>query len=406
MNIGIVSNINPGELREFLYDNQVIPKSYSMSSSVQAIVTGLIKLGHNVIAFSPISAKSIHGKKTVVIEGPHLKIYLIRVLPKIDYLIRHLYLPQLISRFIKKELSNLDVLHAQWTYECSAATIPFSCKRPTFCSVRDWWPVQYEYFKKEDRHQRILWGRTKRIMFEKTMQDSHITFVANSEYTKRQITDLYPHYNVPIIPNPIIEEYIASNNEYVFNNVFVSIANSLFEKRKNITTLLEAFSQYYRERKGARLILVGDYSKDDAIYKDWQKNNLLHGVEFCGILPHDQVLEKLDEASVMIHPSLEETFGNILLEGMARKLLVVGGEKSAAVPAVLGYGKYGLVGDVTTSSGLLSLMNHIYEKEDHFKEIVESSTSFLVGNLTDIAVAKQHVEMYNSFIGKTLKDNE
>jgi len=398
MNIGIVSNINPSDLRDYLYNNQAIPDTKIMASSVQALVTGFIELGHNVVVFSPASAKCTHGKKVLVLNGQKLRIYLVRVLPKIDYLIRHLYLPQAITSCIRKELAGLDVLHSQWTYECSAATVCYSDIKPTFCSVRDWWPVQNEYFLKSNYHQRILWGKTKRKMFIKTMRDSRITFVANSEYTKEQILSLYPNYTVPIIPNPIKEKYIAKEKEFQFNNVFVSIANSLFEKRKNISVLIEAFDKYHVIHKDARLILIGDFSIEDEMYKDWQSKGLLEGIEFCGILPHAKVLEKLDEASVMIHPSLEETFGNILLEGMARKLLVVGGDKSGAVPSVLGNGKYGLLCNVSSAQDIYTVLESIQEKEDHYAPIVFESELYLLNNLTEKAVAQRHIELYMRFL--------
>lgn len=396
MKIGIVSNINPNELRGYLYNNQVISITNSMSSSVQALVSGLITLGHRVIVFSPASSRLTKGKHYVVLEGDNLKIYLIRVLPKIDYLIRHIYLPHSIARLIKKELINLDVIHSHWTYECSTATIKFVTQKPTFCSVRDWWPVQYEYFKNAGIHQRILWGIAKRKMFYKTMNEERITFIANSEYTRNQILETYPEKNVPIIPNPIKAKYIIKNKNYRFNEVFVSIANSLFEKRKNIEMLLKGFYLYHLKHPYSRLLLIGDYSQNDSTYVRWKINGYLAGVEFCGILPHDQVLRKLDETSIMIHPSLEETFGNILLEGMARRILVVGGENSGAVPSVLGAGKYGVLCNVRNEQSIYTTLEEIASDSFNAAKIVDGATDYICSELTDIAVAKKHIELYTN----------
>ena len=396
MRIGIVSNFNPSELKEYLYERQEIPDTKVMASSVQALVTGFLKQGHHVVVFTPCSSKFTLGRSIKILEGTLLKIYLVRCLPKIDCYIKHLYMPQKLARCIKLEVGNLDVLHAQWTYECSVATLGFVERLPVFCSVRDWWPVIYDYYKDKTFKMRLLWGWCNRHMFIKTMNNTRIHFVANSEYTRHMIISMFPNYNVPIIPNPIKEQYIIKDKDYYFNNVFIMIADDLLAAHKNIYVLLKAFHVYYKHNSQSKLLLVGGYNREHELYKRAKSENLLEGVEFCGRLPHAQVIEKLDESSVMIHPSLEETYGNILLEGMARRLLVIGGEKSGAVPIVLGQGKYGKLCSVNDPESIYKAMSEVETEIEKVREIVNRATEHLCANLTDVAVARAHVDLYTN----------
>lgn len=399
MRIGIVSNFNPIELKQYLDQEHDVPDTKVMASSVQALVSGFIKLGHEVVVFSPCSARYTQAKSLRELKGNHLKVYLVRSIPKIDNYIKHLYMPGKLAQCIKMEVQRLDVLHAQWTYECSAATLDFVSSQPTFCSVRDWWPVQYEYYKKnKSLESRILWGVCNRALFKRTVSESLLHLIANSEYTRSKILELFPDYVVPIIPNPINESYIVKDKPYNFNGVFITIANSVFEERKNIYTLLYAFRKFRQEHVEAKLIVVGGYSMDSEDYKHAVNDSLTEGVEFCGLLKHEELIDRIDESSVLVHPSLEETYGNILLEGMARRVLVIGGERAGAVPSVLGNGKYGLLCDVTQADCLLEKMVYASGNLTQCSSIVESATDYLLNGLTDVAIAKQHLSLYGTYL--------
>lgn len=399
MNIGLVSHLNPREIKSFLCEDQDIPDTGVSVSSVHAYITGLLYLGHHLTVFSPVS-QSLIGYRTKILRGDGITIIMVPVLTKIDFLIRDKYLPQLLARQIARYVKGLDVLHAQWTYENAMATVGFADKIPTFCSVRDWWPVQNGYFEKSGgRILRYYWGHTMKRMFFKIMEQKNIHFIANSEYTRGLINDMYPHYNVPIIPNPLKKKYIIEDKAYSFNNVFISISSNLNEKRKNYGTLLKAFSDYHNcYNNNAKLLLVGSYSVDDPEFQMWLNNGWLDNVELCGSLSLDEVIAKIDEATVLIHPSLEETFGNILLEGMSRRVLVIGGKMSGAVPSVLGEGKYGLLCDMTKAEDILMAMNSVASAPQQFVNIIEAATEHLLEDLTDEAVAKKHIKLYMKFL--------
>jgi glycosyltransferase involved in cell wall biosynthesis len=303
-------------------------------------------------------------------------------------------LPSRIAKVIYREINNLDVLHSQWTYENAVATLSFAKKTPLLCSVRDWYPILSKFLSNSNFRNFILWNFSNKILFNHTISEKSITFVANSEYTRQCIRSIRPNYNVPIIENPINSKYLIENRDFVFNNVFISIAISLLDTRKNIVTLLKAFRQYRESTPCAKLILVGHISKEDERYDQLNKQNLLQNVQICGSLSHENVIEEIDSASVLIHPSLEETYGNILLEAMARRVLVVGGINSGAVPQVLGNGEYGVLCDVSNHENILKVMLDIKNNSLEYSKMVDKASYHLKKELTDEAVAEKLVALY------------
>ena len=121
----------------------------------------------------------------------------------------------------------------------------------------------------------------------------------------------------------------------------------------------------------------------------------MDGVHLHGWLDREDLKRLLDRASVMVLPSLEETFGNVLLEGMARRVEVVGGRESGAVPAVLGQGKYGVLCDVTDPADLCRALTEA-EKREH----VAAATDYLAEAFASDRIAARQIDIYKSFVAQ------
>ena len=79
-------------------------------------------------------------------------------------------------------------------------------------------------------------------------------------------------------------------------------------------------------------------------YNVYRTNN--GGVDFLGLVPYHEVPRILKNVDLVIHPSLEESFGMAVAEALASRTPVIGGKTSGAVPWVLNGGKAGLLVDV------------------------------------------------------------
>ena len=300
-----------------------------------------------------------------------------------------------VYKALEKYIDESEIIHAQWTYEFALGALHFKGRKPLFCSVRDWCPYILSLAK--GGMAKYYWTMSY-FIFKKVMKGDSFKFIANSEYTKSQILGDYPEKDVAIIPNPIDSRFILRNREiYPDNPVFISISYSVASPRKNNIKLLEAFHIYHKEKPKASLILIGACPEDLKV--QLEKDELLDGVILKGLQDHDDVIKLIDESSCLVHPAIEETFGNILLEGMCRRVPCIGGKTAGAIPQVLGNGKYGVLCDVTDAQSIYKAMKEV-ESKDLFLQLVNDSTEYLLREFPDVVVAQKHIDLFRSYMNK------
>lgn len=390
MKIGVACDFNPYEFKDYFSGGEV-PDTHDTPSSTQALVKSFLDDGHTVYVFAlnPTNER-------IELLSDRLKVFLIpyRLMPRTN--VFQIYKIKQLRNTIRKELKNIDVLHAHWTYEYAYATKVFAKEIPVFCTVRDWCPfimsLPMPLFGK------IVWRFIKYRMFRSVMTDGNIHLIANSHYTRSCIKNEYPNIDVPIIPNSIKKDLILSERKVKAKNVtIVTIANGITSPRKNVYNLLKAFKMLHAQHDEAELLLLGKCETDNPVYLRWQQEGLLDGVKTLGKKSHEEMVEVLDTATIMVHPSLEETFGNTLIEAMARRIPVIGGEKSGAVPAVLGNGRYGLCCDVTNPTEIFNSINYLLDDENANK-IIEAATIYLKSTFASEVVCRSHIELYSKYL--------
>lgn len=399
MRIGIVGPVNPASIAEWLNEKN-IPSINTSASAVNTLAKGFLEDGHELQIFT-LTTEKLQRKREL--KGNRITIHLIPIglMPKItgihQFVIGQFYLPQRIANVIRKHIGDINVLHAHWTYEYAKAASLVSNNIPVFCTVRDWCPYQLTLMKGRSRLDWLL----KNITFKQVMADERITFIANSDYTHKMITRTYPEKIVPVIPNPIYKGWIVQDlkNSRSIDTTFrfISIATGLCSPRKNIKTLLEAFAKYRNQHDKAELHLVGNYNKNDSAYIKWKQRGWLTGVKMHGMLPHEQLINLLDKMDCLVHPALEETFGNILLEAMSRGVPCIGGQDSGAVPDVLGHGEYGLTCNIRDAQSILKAMEKMSDCKIYHRLQTEAIKMLHVRYASDV-VTRMHVEIFESKI--------
>lgn len=388
MKIALVTPFNPKELVDYLDDANDIKEIKVSISSVHAFAKGLIKMGHIV---SIITA--CVGSTNCILEyhGMRTHVYVVQREHSIFGLT---FIPGL-RKIIKEHLIEFDVIHAQWTYAFAYSIIPFTKKLPAFCSVRDWCP--YLMTLKKTLRERLKM-MVMNYFFKRVMSEKAIIKISNSSYTSKRICDYLGIGNVPLIPNPIKSELILKDKKNdPKETTFISIAQSLKDPRKNIVTLLQAFEQYLNDDPYSKLILIGAGSEKDFYFFNI-KRNVFKNVTFLGMLSHADVIHYIDQASILVHPAFEETFGNILLEATARCIPSVGGYDSGAVPQVLDYGRAGCLCDVHDANSLYQAMKIMVHNVEYRKFIVANAKEKLNKYYTDEEVCKKHVQLYLSYM--------
>lgn len=232
-----------------------------------------------------------------------------------------------------------DLVHAHWTYEYALGALAWDAG--ALVTFRDWAPTVLRYHPHPYRVVRLA-------MQVRVLQRARAA-VAISPYLARRVRRWF-RGPVTVIPNGLEEAAFdpAPRALHDRQEPRLIAVNSGFGARKNVGSLLRAFALVRTRRPRCRLALVGDGYGPAGPAQAWaRRRGLTAGVEFHGRVPPGEVRELMRAADVLVHPSREETFGNVLLEAMAQGLPVIGGRRSGAVPWVLGGGSAGLLTDVT-----------------------------------------------------------
>lgn len=396
MTIGIVSYFNPAECREYISITEDVPQINKAASSVNALVLGFLKAGHKVIVITSYDEEG----PTLHIEGKQLEVHIVSTYsrrPKADTFKRW-YMVKRLRRELGKHVSKMDVIHAHWAYDFALAASAYADQKPVFCTIRDWSPIINSYEKGPKA--KFMWWFVSGSVFRRVMRNRKIHFIANSQYIYELVKNSYPANQCDVIENPIKSELICRHREqYPTHPVFVSIAQSINDLRKNYDSLLRAFQDIRQQRADAKLILIGSYNPNTPLAQGWEKNGLTKNVEMMGFVYHDDIIGILDNASVLVHPSLEESFGNTLLEGMARRLPVIGGKESGAVPYVLGHGQYGILCNVKLPSELSAAMQKALDRSQMIP-VLDSATDYLQKNYTNDVIVQKHIQLFSKIIKK------
>ncbi len=350
MKVGISGPILVAPFKEFLFESQYTHRVLNLGlggTAVNHLALALLRRGHQVVLFSLDPSIS----SEIILSGPKVKICIAPLRTRV----RHRALD-----FFKAEREHLcrailrespDVVHAHWTYEYALGAL--DSRLPSIVTARD---APWAILKLMPNAYRFI-----RLMMAYKVAGTTRYLTANSPYT----ADHWRHFMlrtqpIPVIPNGCPEDLFSPCSQKSIDKTSIVYAAILsgWGKTKNARTALEAFFQVRKVMPQARMILFGNgHGKDEAAYAFARHMNWEKGVEFAGETPYPTLMERLCcEVDVLIHPALEESFGNPLIEAMARGIPVIAGLHSGAVPYVLEQGKAGLLVDVRSPFALATSM--------------------------------------------------
>jgi glycosyltransferase involved in cell wall biosynthesis len=159
-----------------------------------------------------------------------------------------------------------------------------------------------------------------------------------SDYTRGELlrrTDVDPA-KVRVVPNAVAERYHHGEEDAVATAKDAEVAMRLglrrpfllfvstIEPRKNVPTLLEAFSWLLEQGRDIELLLVGaDGWKSDEVYRRAEELGLSGRARFLGWVGDEDLSSLYRQAVALAHPALDEGFGLTPLEAMASGTPVV-----------------------------------------------------------------------------------
>lgn len=234
-------------------------------------------------------------------------------------------------------LARPDVVHAHWSYEFAMAALDSGL--PYLVTCHDAPQVVLRYMPN-------LYRLVRYFMARQVLRRAR-RLTAVSTYLKEKVQP-YAGADIAVIPNPLPatcfdRKSIDGTGAAAFPRI-VMVLNG-WNSMKNAETALKAFSQIRRAFPAATLEVYGnDYGPGGKATTWAAAHGASDGVTFVGPVPHALLMDSIAGADLLVHPSLEETFGMSIAEAMAMGIPAVGGVDSGAVPWVVGEG--GLLVDV------------------------------------------------------------
>jgi glycosyltransferase involved in cell wall biosynthesis len=366
MKIGVVTPFRPHDLADLLDSSsrdQLQGLGGMSATPVAPLVREWHRHGHHLAVFClERSATRAH-----VLRGERLSIH---VIPKrrARYCLLDFYRTEcrLLREAIRRE--NPEVLSAQWSYEHAWAALQSGIPTAVTCHDSPWrcaW-IAKDWFT--SYHLVMAWRVIRKAQ----------RLVCVSPYTAGHITKYFlPRVSVEVIPNGLPLEVFQRGKKRMQQPAparpftFCSVGG--WGPLKNIATLLKAFARVRRATPDARLVLFGRELGPGQAAERWAcRQHLQDNVDFRGGTSRENIFDFLEsETDLMVHPSLTEAHGMVLIEAMACGVPTIGGRDSGAVPWTLEEGRCGFLCDIRNEGVLADTMMRAMRQPDGNRALVE-----------------------------------
>ena len=272
-----------------------------------------------------------------------------------------------------------EVVHAHWTYEFALAALDYTPN--ALITVHDNAQIIFKYVRTLNRFFHLLMAR---LVFWRGRW-----FTAVSPYMAESVQPWTKH-PVAVVPNPVMKP-TKSVEPAVPGQPVISMVVNGWDDRKNSKNALLAFKEIQRRYPNAVLWAFGTAFEPDQGAPAFCAENQIKNVVLYGQTPHDEVLEKVAQSTLLLHTSLEESFGMVMAEAMSFGVPVVAGKDSGAVPWVVEDG--GLLVDVTDVNAIVEAVDKLLSEPKLYERLAENAvrivrTRFPIERIADLYIAQ------------------
>lgn len=400
MHIAIVGPIATADIRHLLDGESAgLPVGYSGAPLLVTLIAELLRRGHRITAVTLSGGMPLNWRQPVHARGANLEMVCVPMRRRAWQ--PNGWLPGRVVdlyAFERRGLQSVieqaapDVVHAHWSYEFAWAAQRSGL--PTLITCHDSpFVVARMYSQSRPTRSFYRWLRAG-MAWHVLRRATHVSAV--SPYLQTEVQPLCGQ-PVSVVPNPLPPVLFGKPNQPVRqpdsqSPLLAMVANG-WDRRKNPEPALRAFAALRRRKPGARLRMFGaDFGPGERAEQWARPNGMTDGLEFVGRVPYSRLLDELAAADILVHPSLEETFGMSIAEAMALGVPVIGGERSGAVPWVVGEG--GVLADVTSAKSIEQAMLVLLDNPVRYRAAVGAARARVRTHFTADKVADGYEAIY------------
>lgn len=235
--------------------------------------------------------------------------------------------------------------------------------------------------------------------------------IAKSEYVSDALAEKYPHLALSLIPNTyqaeldlVLEEGRALDGQARGHSlVFVGTV----DERKGVHLIADALEEVVKRYPDTALHLVGNHTTDDApdfaSRNDYEAMQIRRLRSMLGerLVLHGRLLpialfRILDGCAAILAPSLEEMFGNQLIEGLMRGCHGIVTDQTALAENVRRFGN-GTIVPQKDSPALAKAICDLFSSPRTIAQ-AEAAQNAIRNYMSPVAVAEKHRLLYERIL--------
>lgn len=205
---------------------------------------------------------------------------------------------------------------------------------------------------------------------------------------------------IAIIPNPIeIKDYTEKKKDNIFRLGYLG----RLSPRKNVESLIYAFHELKDLSKNAELLIIGGGDdKYEAFLKAEVKRLNLNNVRFTGFLSGKEKDEAIASISVLAMPSEFENLGNVILEGLIRRIPCIATKGSPWEE--LNIYQCGWWVDFNQKAITNAVKQAMFTSVDDLSKMGQRGRELMENNYSIEAIAKKMKSLYLSILENQIAD--
>ena len=290
-----------------------------------------------------------------------------------------------------------DVLH------CTSNTGPLFCKVPLVTTLHDIIYLEsISLFKKEGSWYQKLGNMYRRYFVPPVIKKSK-KVITVSNYEKHRINDHFGFTDdrLTAIYNGVGKHFKRVEDQAALANIkkeyhlpdhfFFFLGNT--DPKKNTLGVLQAFAEFNKECPGRYSLVMLDYDESELrrLLQSINAPELRSQIHLTGYVPNAMLPALISQCSIFLYPSLRESFGIPILEGMACGVPVITSNTSS-MPEVAGEDA-ALIVDPFNPKEIARAIQHLVEDKALAKVLAERGIE-RAKNFSWKAMAQNVLELY------------
>ena len=302
------------------------------------------------------------------------------------------------------EAAGCDILH------CTSNTAPIRCKVPVITIIHDIIYLERLNLLKKGATLYQKFGNLYRRLIVPTVARTSKAVVTVSNYEKERIknflgltNELYAIYNGVGEHFKVIEDkdvLLAARIKYNLPERFLFFLGNT-DPKKNTPNVLRAFAEINRKSDIAYKLVMLDFDENAllAILKNIGCTEIRKDIVMTGYVPNAELPAIINQCKVFLYPSLRESFGIPILEGMACGVPVITSNTSS-MPEVAG--NAAAIVDPAKPKEIANAIEKILSDEEYRLALcekgIERAKMFSWRNM-----ASAYLDLYKHIISETKK---